>query len=484
MSSLENTIEEVIAEAADIQHKVPGKGGAAPAAKHSPDEDEPKHDAEAVKKAGDATKPAPKTNASAAGDSMEEPSDGVTKVEKSKAVNNNEEVDEDSEAPTLEEMSKADLLKHAVSSMKEMDAKALKAAAADLSDDDEDGVEEKSEPLSRNATIRKVVETLKDKSIAEVQAFIKSISEEEEVQEDASEDDRDEDKGEGEKIQKKTTPVESKKTQKEMGDMEDEDEEEEEEEEAVKKESYDIDMTDDIEALVADEDLSEEVKNKAKTIFEAAVSSKVKDELKEKEAQLEEETNNKIEEIKDDLSEKVDSYLNYVAESWVSENELAIERGLKSELTEDFINGLKKLFEEHYVEVPEDKFDVVEELATRLDEMEDKLNEEVASNITAQQSIEELKRKEIISEASKDLADSEIEKLQELAEDVDFEDEEKFVEKVSTLKEAYFKGEKLEAVSDESNVAFNESDEEENKVVDPSMSHYTAAISKFAKIDS
>ena len=484
MSSLENTIEEVIAEAADIQHKVPVKGGAAPAAKHSPDEDEPKPDAEAVKKAGDATKPAPKTNASPAGDSMEEPSDGVTKVEKSKAVNNNEEVDEDSEAPTLEEMSKADLLKHAVSSMEEMDAKALKAAAADLSDDDEDGVEEKSEPLSRNATIRKVVETLKDKSIAEVQAFIKSISEEEEVQEDASEDDRDEDKGEGEKIQKKTTPVESKKTQKEMGDMEDEDEEEEEEEESVKKESYDIDMTDDIEALVADEDLSEEFKNKAKTIFEAAVSSKVKDELKEKEAQLEEETNNKIEEIKDDLSEKVDSYLNYVAESWVSENELAIERGLKSELTEDFINGLKKLFEEHYVEVPEDKFDVVEELATRLDEMEDKLNEEVASNITAQQSIEELKRKEIISEASKDLADSEIEKLQELAEDVDFEDEEKFVEKVSTLKEAYFKGEKLEAVSDESNVAFNESDEEENKVVDPSMSHYTAAISKFAKIDS
>ena len=145
---------------------------------------------------------------------------------------------------------------------------------------------------------------------------------------------------------------------------------------------------------------------------------------------------------------------------------------------------MKKLFEEHYVEVPEDKFDVVEELATRLDEMEDKLNEEVASNITAQQSIEELKRKEIISEASKALADSEIEKLQELAEDVDFEDEEKFVEKVSTLKEAYFKGEKLEAVSDESNVAFNESDEEENKVVDPSMSHYTAAISKFAKIDS
>ena len=145
---------------------------------------------------------------------------------------------------------------------------------------------------------------------------------------------------------------------------------------------------------------------------------------------------------------------------------------------------MKKLFEEHYVEVPEDKFDVVEELASRLDEMEDKLNEEVASNITAQQDIEELQREKIISEASKDLADSEIEKLQGLAEDVDFEDEEKFVEKVSTLKEAYFKGDKLEAVSDESNVAFNESEEENSKPVDPSMAGYTAAISKFAKIDS
>ena len=477
MSSLESTIEEVMTEAADIQHKVPGKGGAAPAAKASPDENEPKRDSEAVKKAGESTKPAKAPGGSPAQDKGEELNDGETKVEKGKAVNQ-EEVEEDSETPELEEMSKADLLKQAVASMKEMDAKALKAAYAGLNEDDEDGDEdEKSESLSRNALIRKVVESLKDKSIAEVTSFIKEL-------------DNDSDEGESDEIQKKTAPVKEaskdSKVTKEMGDMEDEDEEEdeEEEEESVKKESYDIDMTDDIEALVSDEDLSEEFKNKAKTIFEAAVASKVKDELAEKEAKLEEEQNQKIEEIKDDLSEKVDSYLNYVAESWVSENELAIERGLKSELTEDFINGLKKLFEEHYVEVPEDKFDVVEELATRLDDMEDKLNEEVAGNIQAQQDIEELKREKIISEASKDLADSEIEKLQTLAEDVDFENEEAFVEKVSTLKEAYFKGDKLEAVSDESNVAFNESEEENSKPVDPSMAGYTAAISKFAKIDS
>jgi hypothetical protein len=477
MSSLEHTIEEVMTEAADVQHKVPGKGGSAPAAKASPDADEPKKDSEAVKKAGQATKKAKAPGGEPAQDKAEELKDGETKVEKGKAVNQ-EEVEDDSETPNLEEMSKADLLKQAVASMKEMDAKALKSAVAGLTEDDEDGDEdEKSESLSRNALIRKVVESLKDKSIAEVTSFIKEL-------------DNDSDEGESEKIQSKTKPVKEaskdKKVTKEMGDMEDEDEEEDEEEESVKKESYDIDMTDDIEALVSDEDLSEEFKNKAKTIFEASVAAKVKELTAEKEAQLEEEQVSKIEEIKDDLSEKVDSYLNYVAESWVSENELAIERGLKSELTEDFINGLKKLFEEHYVEVPEDKFDVVEELAARLDDMEDKLNEEVASNIEAQQNIEELQREKVISEASKDLADSEIEKLKELAEDVDYENEGKFVEKVSTLKEAYFKGEKLEAVSDESNVAFNESEEEskDNINVDPSMAGYSAAISKFAKIDS
>ena len=470
MSSLEQSIEEVMTEAADIQHKVPGKGGSAPAALSSPDADEPKHDSEAVKKAGDATKPAPKTNPAKKGDSPEELKDGETKVEKGKAVNQEEDTD-DSGIPNLEEMSKADLLKQAVASMKEMDANALKAAVAGLNEDDEDGDEdEKSESLSRNALIRKVVESLKDKSIAEVTSFIKEL-------------DNDSDEGESEKIQKKTASTESKKS---TSKKDEEYEDDEEEEESVKKESYDIDMTADIEALVSDEDLSEEFKIKARTIFEASVSAKVKELSAEKEAQLEEEQNQKIEEIKDDLSEKVDSYLNYVSESWVKENELAIERGLKSELTEDFINGLKKLFEEHYVEVPEDKFDVVEELAQRLDHMEDKLNEEVASNISALQDIEELQREKIISEASKDLADSEIEKLKVLAEDVDYEDEENFVEKVSTLKEAYFKGDKLLAVSDESNVAFNESEEEDkdNINVDPSMAGYTAAISKFSKTDS
>jgi len=486
MSSLEHTIEEVIAEGVsdekkEIQHEVPGKGGAAPAAKSKTDPDAEKHATDAAAKAGDATKPAPKTNAVSKGDPIEEPTDGETKVDKT-TIPNQEEVEDDSETPQLDEMSKSELLKQAVVSMKEMDLKALRSAHAGLSEaDEDDGDEEKSESLSRNALIRGVVESLKDKSIKQVQSFIEDSLNPAagDPEKGADEDDRDEDKGDGEKIQKKTTPTESKDETDEMSDEDDEDEE-------VKKESYEVDMSDDIEALVADEDLSEDFKSKAKTIFEAAVASKVKEKVSEVETQYEETTKEAIEEIKEDLTEKVDSYLNYVAESWVTENELAIERGLKTELTEDFINGLKKLFEEHYVEVPEDKFDVVEELANRLDEQEDKLNEEVAQNISLSQDIEELKREKIISEASDELADSEKEKLKELTEDVDYENEENFQEKVSTLKEAYFKGEKLEAVSDESNVASGDADfgSADGESVDPGMARYTAAIDKFAKLDN
>ena len=475
MSKLEDTIEEVISEGVsgetkEIQHEVPGKGDAAPAAKSKTDPDAEKHASDAAKKAGDATSKAKAPGGESKGDAPEEADDGVTKVDKT-TIPNQEEVEADADTPSLEEMSKADLLKAAVASMKEMDAKTLRAHVNNLSEDDEDGEdEEKSESLSRNALIRKVVESLKDKSIKEIQTFVKSFSE------DASDENRDEDEGESEKIQKKTTPVEAKEQEDEMED----------EEEEVKKEEYEVDMTDDIEALVANEDLSEEFKTKARTIFEAAVATKVKEKVTEVETQYEEKTAEAVEEIKEDLTEKVDSYLNYVAESWVTENELAIERGLKSELTEDFINGLKKLFEEHYVEVPEDKFDVVEELAARLDDQEDKLNEEVAQNISLSQDIEELQREKIISEASKDLADSELEKLKELTEDVDYESEENFQEKVSTLKEAYFKGEKFEAVSDDSGVASSDTDPlstDEVQNANPSMSGYTAAISKFAKLD-
>lgn len=464
MSSLENTITEVMSEEAA---KLPKGGADVSPADVGSDKDAEKKASELAKAAGDSTKEAPKTNASASGDSMEVVSDGETKVEKGKAVN--QEETESEEEAVLEmggDMTKAETMKAAVDHMKKMSGEELQAMYSKVAEKyEEDGKDGEAESLTRNATIRKVVEALKDLEVSEI---TKLFTKKEEVEEDADDS---------------VEEAKSSKNQKEMDDMDDEEEDEE-----VKKEEVEIDMTDDINALVADEDLSEEFKAKAKTIFEAAVAAKVKEQMTEAEAKLEEETTQKIEEIKDDLTEKVDSYLNYVSESWVTENELAIERGLKSELTEDFISGLKQLFEEHYVEVPEDKFDVVEELANRLDEMEDKLNEEVASNISAQQDIEELQREKIINEASKDLADTQIEKLKQLAEDVDYEDQETFVEKVSTLKESYFGAGKVEAISDDSAVVSDDADfsgaGDVAQPVNEGMAQYTAALTKFANLDN
>ena len=466
MSSLENTITDVMNEEAT---KLPSSKGDVSPTDVGSDAKAEKKASDLAKAAGDSVKPAPKTNASGSGDSMEVASDGTTKVEKDKAVNQ-EEVESEDEAVQEEmggDMTKAETMKAAVDHMKKMSGEKLQAmyskvVSAEVGEEDDD--DEKSESLTRNATIRKVVEALKDLEVSEIR---KLFTKKEEVEEEMDDED--------EKVKK------SKSSKDEEMDDDDEDEK-------VKKEEFEIDMTDDINALVADEDLTEEFKEKAKTIFEGAVAAKVKEQMIEAEAKLEEETTQKIEEIKDDLTEKVDSYLNYVSESWVEENELAIERGLKSELTEDFINGLKQLFEEHYVEVPEDKFDVVEELANRLDEMEDKLNEEVASNIGAQQDIEELQREKIISEASKDLADTQIEKLKALSEDVDFESNETFQEKVSTLKESYFGEGKVEVVSDDSAVVSEDADfsgaGDVAQPVNEGMAQYTAALTKFANLDT
>ena len=474
MSSLENTITDVMNEEAT---KLPSSKGDVSPADVGSDAKAEKKASDLAKAAGDSVKPAPKTNSAGSGDSMEVASDGTTKVEKDKAVNQ-EEVESEDEAVSEEmggDMTKAETMKAAVDQMKKMSGEKLQAmyskvVSAEVGE--EDGEDGKAESLTRNATIRKVVETLKDLEVSEI---AKLFTKKEEVEE-------------GELPDALKKAIAKKKGEDSKSSKDEEMDDDDDEDEKVKKEEFEIDMTDDINALVADEDLSEAFKTKAKTIFEGAVAAKVKEQMIEAEAKLEEETTQKIEEIKDDLTEKVDSYLNYVSESWVEDNELAIERGLKSELTEDFINGLKQLFEEHYVEVPEDKFDVVEELANRLDEMEDKLNEEVASNIGAQQDIEELQREKIISEASKDLADTQIEKLKALSEDVDFESTETFVEKVSTLKESYFGEGKVEVVSDDSAVVSEDADfsgaGDVAQPVNESMSQYTSALTKFAKINT
>ena len=244
-----------------------------------------------------------------------------------------------------------------------------------------------------------------------------------------------------------------------------------------KKEDKDVDVKEHVDALIAGEaDLSEEFKDKAATIFETAIKSKVKEIAEEIEADY----NNKFEQemstAKDELVEKVDSYLSYVVEQWMKENEIALERGIKGEIAEDFIGGLKKLFEDHYIDVPDEKYNVLEDQASKIEELEKKLNESIEKNVELNKANGELKRQDIIDETSEDLADTAKEKFNKLAEEVEYSNEEDFKNKVDTIKESYF-GKKVETSGNEiDDVAAGESSQPED--LSNAMAAYTAAISK------
>ena len=199
-----------------------------------------------------------------------------------------------------------------------------------------------------------------------------------------------------------------------------------------------INVAEDVAALVDGEDLSEEFKNKAATIFEAAVKSKTREEIARIHETMTDEFDVKLEESVDTLTEKVDTYLNYVVEEWTKENELSIERGLKGEIAEDFISGLKQLFEDHYIDVPDEKYDVLEAQSDKIAELEEKVNSVMEQNIVLSTVKSGLVREQVVSEACEDLTDTEIEKFKSLTEDVDFADEESFKAKLDTLKESYF----------------------------------------------
>ena len=215
-----------------------------------------------------------------------------------------------------------------------------------------------------------------------------------------------------------------------------EDQSEEATEEAIVDES--INIEDDVNALLGGEELSEDFKEKAKTIFEAALNSKIKEIQDTLEIQYEQKLNEEKEELKVSLQERVDSYLEYVAEEWMTENQLAIEHGLKTEMTESFLSGMKGLFEEHYVTIPEDKYDVLESMVEKLDDMETKLNEQIDKNIGLNKRLGESVATGILESVSDGLAATQKEKLASLAESVEFESEEKYREKLEVLKESYF----------------------------------------------
>ena len=237
-----------------------------------------------------------------------------------------------------------------------------------------------------------------------------------------------------------------------------------------------LDIKSDIDALVGDADLSEEFKQKAATIFEAAITSKVNAEKERLQSEYDTKFEEEISKSKSELTEKVDSYLNYVVEEWMKENKLALERGIKGEIAEDFISGLKKLFEDHYIDVPDEKYDVLEDQASKIDDLEKKLNEEIEKNVEMNKVNGSYKRQEIIDEHSKDLADTAKEKFDSLVEGVEYSSEEDFAQKVKTIKESYFeqKAEKS-ASADIDDVAEGD---ESNVDLSDAMAAYTNAISK------
>ena len=200
-----------------------------------------------------------------------------------------------------------------------------------------------------------------------------------------------------------------------------------------------VDIDDDVNALLGGQELSEEFREKAKTIFEAALKSKVTELREAMEAHYEAKLVEEVEGMKDELIERVDSYLEYVADEWLQENALQVERGLRTEMTESFLEGMRGLFEEHYVTIPEDKYDVVENMVDKLDEMESKLNEQIEKNIAITKSLSEATGGNILSDVSEGLSSTQKEKLASLAEGVEFESEESYKEKLETLKESYFK---------------------------------------------
>ena len=235
----------------------------------------------------------------------------------------------------------------------------------------------------------------------------------------------------------------------------------------------------DIDALMQGEELSEEFKDKAATIFEAAVVARATPIVEEIQAELMEQFEVALEEVKEEMAAKVDDYLNYMVQEWMSDNELAIETGLKTEITEEFIEGLRNLFVEHYIDIPTEKVDIVEEMTSKLEELEDALNEQINKGIELSKELNEQKKIEAIYTACEGLSQTQVEKLKALAEGVEFTTEEEFADKLSTLKESYFKAEVK--VADSSALDDEVTIEEEVKktaFADPSMELYAKTISQ------
>lgn len=450
MADLEKNLEQAIEEALQPDSKAqkgdskPVKQGSSDAAKIEGGKGEVvKPEENPVDKAVASVKGAEKGTKEVSGDAQQKGESSPEKQPKLKKVSEAEDSEE-------EKPGKMKRIKAMVNAMKDMDKEKLQAMYSEMSDKKKDDEEDElDESLTKAEIARNIVELMKKKDEDEVEEGYSKFFVEEEEKEDEDEDEDEKD-----------------------------DEKEVKEESEVESELVEMEIEDDLSKISEALELSEENTEKARTIFKAAVSSKVSEIKEELENEFSENLKTSVEQVKGDLAEAVDKYLSYCAEEWTKENELAIERGLRSEMTDNFIEGLKTLFVEHYVEVPEDKYDVIDELANRLDEMEEKLDAEVSKNMEVVEENENLKRQNVIREACKDLSDSQKEKMISLSEGVDFSDSEDFAEKVSELKEAYFPNDEI--ISEETVIeeGIGELSEDKDPVLDPSIAKYSQALSK------
>jgi hypothetical protein len=270
------------------------------------------------------------------------------------------------------------------------------------------------------------------------------------------------------------------------GDLVEEEKEEGHEDEAqdkklIKKMLAKEKMKEDMDALLSGENLSEEFVTKASTIFEAAVIARAEEVIALAEAELTEQFEAAVEEVKEDLAAKVDDYLNYMVEEWMTENQIAIEKGLRAEIVEDFIGGLRNLFVEHNIDIPADKVDVVEELTAKVEELEASLNEQINRGVELTKNLNESKKIEAIYTACEGLTQTQVEKLKTLAEGVEFTTEEEFVTKMDTLKESYFKADVKVAEASAMDEILVEEEKKTPKSSDPSMEIYAKTISATLK---
>ena len=447
MAELENNLEsteetvETVAEAGQPDAKAE-KGDTKPVKQGSSDEEKIESGKGEVVKPEE--NPVDKSVASVkkAGDETKQVKDAVNKSAPAPEKSEKLKEDEDSDKDEVK-MSKMESIKAIVNNMKDMTKEELQKTFGEMSE------EEVDETLTKAEVARKIVEMLKAMNEEEVLKIAEKYEDEEEEDDDDDDDDEMEESVDNSELESSLVEIE---------------------------------VEDDLNAISEALELSEENAEKARTIFKAAVQSKVAEIKESLESQYSDELKTSVEKVKGDLAEAVDKYLTYCAEEWTKENELAIERGLRAEMTENFIEGMKTLFTEHYVEVPEDKYNVMDELANRLDEMEQKLDSEVSKNMEVTEEIDSLKRANVVREACKDLTESQKEKMESLSNGVDFKDVEDFSDKVAEIKEAYFGNIEGDNIAEEMNVEEGTGSFEDEKsleeVLDPTIARYSSAISK------